>query len=157
MNLIHKLLNDITLIPEASEGLQIEKQESEQKKSEADWAARLAIHFFSPLSQTKDYVLDNHGLKKCERCPCSCKKIVKYGDTSIGKNLFVKGGFAGTLYFSTWKVNKYWMGGEQMQSKWSVNVERKLVSGKWRLNGMQMQSSNEMQMRAIGEWWTHNA
>lgn len=101
MNLIHKLLNDITLIPEASEGLQVEKQESERNKSEADWSARLAIHFFSPLSQTKDYVLDNHGLKKYERCPCSCNKLVKYGDTSIGKNLFVKGGVAGTLYFST--------------------------------------------------------
>uniref|UniRef100_K1QJP2 Uncharacterized protein n=1 Tax=Magallana gigas TaxID=29159 RepID=K1QJP2_MAGGI len=68
----------------ASEGLQIEKQEPERNKSETDWAARLAIHFFSPLSQTKDYVLDNHGLKKCERCPCSCNKIIRYGDTSIG-------------------------------------------------------------------------
>lgn len=84
MNLILRFLNDITLIPEASEGLQIEKQESERNKSETDWAARLAIHFFSPLSQTKDYVLDNHGMKKCERCPCSCNKIIRYGDTSIG-------------------------------------------------------------------------
>lgn len=100
MNLILRFLNDITLIPEASEGLQVEKQESERNKSETDWAARLAIHFFSPLSQTKDYVLDNHGLKKCERCPCSCKKIIRYGDTSIGKNLLIKGGVAGTLYFS---------------------------------------------------------
>lgn len=80
----------ITLIPEASKGLQVENQESEQNKSETDWAARLAIHFFSPLSQTKDYVLDNHGLKKCERCPCSCKKIIRYDDTSMGKNLLEK-------------------------------------------------------------------
>uniref|UniRef100_K1QYB8 Uncharacterized protein n=1 Tax=Magallana gigas TaxID=29159 RepID=K1QYB8_MAGGI len=83
MNLILRFLNDITLIPEASEGLQVEKQESEQNKCETDWAARLAIHFFSPLSQTKHYVLDNHGMKKCERCPCSCNKIIRYGDTSI--------------------------------------------------------------------------
>lgn len=107
MNLILRFLNDITLIPEASEGLQVEKQESEQNKCETDWAARLAIHFFSPLSQTKDYVLDNHGMKKCERCPCSCNKIIRYGDTSIGKNCLEKKGIAAAFFFSTRKVNKH--------------------------------------------------
>lgn len=107
MNLILKLLNDITLITEASEGLQVEKQESQRNKSETDWAARLAIHFFSPLSQTKDYVLDNHGLKKCERCPCSCNKIIRYGDTSIGKNFLEKKGIAVAFFFSIRKENKH--------------------------------------------------
>lgn len=82
--ILEVLLLFLSNIEEASKGLQEEKQESERNKSETDWAARLAVHFFSPLSQTKNYVLDNHGLKKCERCPCSCQRIIRYGDTSIG-------------------------------------------------------------------------
>lgn len=57
-------------------------------------------------------MLDNYGMKKCERCLCFCNKIIRYGDILIGKNFFEKKGIVVVFFFFIRKENKYWMGGE---------------------------------------------
>ncbi|XP_048744325.2 uncharacterized protein LOC125657649 [Ostrea edulis] len=84
---LEALLSFISRIEEASKALQVETQESEGTgRNETDWAAKLAIHFFSPLSLSEAYVLDNHSMKKKKECPCPCKEVIRYGDTSIGNS-----------------------------------------------------------------------
>ena len=51
----------------------------------SEFSARLAVHFFSQLSLSKDYIVDSDSLKKSNKC----LKDIKYGNTSIGKDLCV--------------------------------------------------------------------
>ncbi|XP_048727651.1 uncharacterized protein LOC125645834 isoform X2 [Ostrea edulis] len=56
----------------------------DKKLSETEWMTRIAVHYLSRLSVSHTYKLDSCYKKKFTECPCSCKKEVNYGDTSIG-------------------------------------------------------------------------
>jgi hypothetical protein len=58
------------------------------KMLETEYTARLAVHFLSQLSLSKDYIMDNHSQKKSKYCPCPCKEKLVLGNTTIGMYLF---------------------------------------------------------------------
>lgn len=78
--LLQKLISFTSNLKEATKAL----QNVSGRSSETEWAARLAVHFFLPLSLVQDYILDSGSRHKALECPCSCKSRIKYGDTSIG-------------------------------------------------------------------------
>lgn len=82
--LLQKLISYTSNLKEATKALQNVSGGSKGKESETEWAARLAVHFFLPLSSSQDYILDNCSNHKVLECPCSCKSHINYGDTSIG-------------------------------------------------------------------------
>ncbi|XP_078319131.1 uncharacterized protein LOC111118743 [Crassostrea virginica] len=81
---LNTLLSFIPQIEEASARLQSDTEEEASGKSETEWSARLAVHLFTPLSQSHDYILDNQSARKTAKCPCSCNRLLNYGNTSIG-------------------------------------------------------------------------
>nr|XP_011453915.2 uncharacterized protein LOC105346863 [Crassostrea gigas] len=83
-HLLQKLISYTSNLKEATKALHNVSGGSKGKESETEWAARLAVHFFSPLSLVQDYLLDSCSNHKVLECPCSCKSRIKYGDTSIG-------------------------------------------------------------------------
>ena len=72
-------------IVEASARLQSDTEHGASGESETEWSARLAVHLFMPLSQSDDYILDKQSARKTAKCPCSCNRLLNYGNTSIGK------------------------------------------------------------------------
>ncbi|XP_048770308.1 uncharacterized protein LOC125676492 [Ostrea edulis] len=56
--------------------------QGKESERESEWSARLAVHLFLPLSMRTDYILDSRS-KKLDECPCSCKTVIRYGNTSI--------------------------------------------------------------------------
>ncbi|XP_045176039.2 uncharacterized protein LOC123536724 isoform X2 [Mercenaria mercenaria] len=67
----------------AAESLQVNPS---YKLTEIDWTVRLAHHYFSRLSATSSYTLDNHHHAEKLFCDCGCGEsiIEHYGDTSLG-------------------------------------------------------------------------
>ena len=80
----------LLFISEASARLQSETEEGALGESETEWSARLAVHLFTPLSQSHDYILDKQSARKTAKCPCSCNRLLNYGNTSIGKLSLIK-------------------------------------------------------------------